>query len=321
MPESIARIAILDDYQGNAHALADWGVLHPRAQAVFFHDHVADPDQLAARLQPFDAVVLIRERNRFDAALIRQLPRLQLIVSVGMWNAAIDLAAAKAQGIIVSGTAGGAPQATPHLTWALLLALTRNLHLETASLRAGGWQVGLGTDIHGKTLGLLGLGHIGQQVARYGQVFGMRTLAWSENLTAERAAEHGVTRVDKEELFRQADVLSIHLKLSERTTGLVGDRELALMKPSAFLVNTSRGPIISEQALIAALERRQIAGAALDVYDQEPLPPAHPFRYLPNVLATPHIGYVSEDTYRIAYPQIVEAIQAWLDGAPIRLMG
>jgi phosphoglycerate dehydrogenase-like enzyme len=197
-------------------------------------------------------------------------------------------------------------------------SITRNLHAEATSVRAGGWQVGLGVDVNGKTLGLLGLGKIGQAVARMGQAFGMRTIAWSQNLTAEVAAEHGVERVDKDQLFREADVLSVHLKLGERTCGIVGERELALMKPSAYLVNTSRGPIVSEPALIEALQARRIAGAALDVFDEEPLAPGHPYRFLPNVLATPHIGYVTENTYRTAYPQIVEAIRAWLDGAPIR---
>jgi phosphoglycerate dehydrogenase-like enzyme len=319
MPHSaVASIAVLDDYQQVAGALADWASLAPRAQPVFFHDHVADPDSLSARLAPFDAVVLMRERTRLDAALLARLPRLKLIVTVGMWNAAIDLHAARKQQIVVSGTTGGDPAATPALTWALVLAITRNLHAEATSVRAGGWQVGLGVDVNGKTLGLLGLGKIGQAVARMGQAFGMRTIAWSQNLTAEVAAEHGVERVDKDQLFREADVLSVHLKLGERTCRIVGERELALMKPSAYLVNTSRGPIVSEPALIEALQARRIAGAALDVFDEEPLAPGHPYRFLPNVLATPHIGYVTENTYRTAYPQIVEAIRAWLDGAPIR---
>ncbi|EIF34043.1 lactate dehydrogenase-like oxidoreductase [Burkholderia sp. Ch1-1] len=315
---AVASIAVLDDYQQTARSFADWASLAPRAQAVFFHDHVADPDSLAARLAPFDVVVLMRERTRLDAGLLARLPRLKLIVTVGMWNAAIDLLAAREQRIVVSGTTGGDAAATPALTWALILAVTRNLHAEATSLRAGGWQVGLGVDVNGKTLGLLGLGRIGQAVARLGQAFGMRTIAWSQNLTAERAAEHGVERVDKDQLFRDADVLSVHLKLGERTCGIVGERELALMKPSAYLVNTSRGPIVSEAALIAALQARSIAGAALDVFDEEPLAPQHPYRFLPNVLATPHIGYVTENTYRTAYPQIVEGIQAWLDGAPVR---
>ncbi|PLZ02988.1 hydroxyacid dehydrogenase [Burkholderia sp. WAC0059] len=312
------HIAVLDDYQHVAHSLADWASLAPRANPVFFHDHVADPDALAARLEPFDVVVLMRERTRFDAALLARLPRLKLIVTVGMWNAAVDLPAAKARGIVVSGTQGGDPGATAALTWALILGATRNLHGESASVRAGGWQTGVGVDVYGKTLGVLGLGRIGADVARIGLAFGMRVVAWSQNLSAGRAAEVGVRRVEKDALFREADVLTVHLKLGERTRGLVGERELELMKPTAYLVNTSRGPIVSERALIGALERRRIGGAALDVFDVEPLPPGHPFRFLPNVLATPHIGYVTENTYREAYPQIVESIRAWLDGSPVR---
>jgi phosphoglycerate dehydrogenase-like enzyme len=315
---AVANIAVLDDYQQIARSLADWGTLSSRAQVVFFHDHDGDLESLAARLGSFDVIVLMRERTRVDAALLARLPRLKLIVTVGMWNAAIDLNAARKKKIVVSGTTGGDAAATPALTWALILAITRNLHAEATSLRAGGWQVGLGVDVAGKTLGLLGLGKIGQAVARLGQAFGMRVIAWSQNLTADQAVEHGVERVDKDQLFRDADVLSVHLKLGERTYGIVGERELALMKRGAFLVNTSRGPIVSEAALIEALQARRIAGAALDVFDEEPLAPGHPYRYLPNVLATPHIGYVTENTYRTAYPQIVEAIQAWFDGAPIR---
>jgi phosphoglycerate dehydrogenase-like enzyme len=316
--QSAVNVAVLDDYQSVAQSLADWPGLPSQAHVVFFHDHVEDVEQLAARLAPFDCVVLMRERTRISAGLIARLPRLKLLVTVGMWNASVDLAAAQARGIVVSGTQGGDPTATPALTWGLILAVTRNIHAEAASVRAGGWQVGLGVDVNGKTLGVLGLGNIGQAVARFGQVFGMRTIAWSQNLTREKAAEHGVELVEKDELFRQADVLSIHLKLGERTRGLVGSRELGLMKRTSYLVNTSRGPIVSEAALIEALQARRIAGAALDVFDEEPLPPAHPFRFLPNVLATPHIGYVTGNTYRAAYPQIVEAIQAWIAGAPIR---
>jgi phosphoglycerate dehydrogenase-like enzyme len=312
------NVAVLDDYQHVAPSLADWASLKPQANVVFFHDHVGETEALAARLAPFDAVVLMRERTRFDADLLARLPNLKLIVSVGMWNAAIDLDEAKTRGIVVSGTQGGDPAATPALTWSLILAISRNLHIEAASVRAGGWQTRLGIDVNGKTLGVLGLGHIGEAVARIGVAFGMRVIAWSQNLSAERAAEVGVQRVGKEELFREADVLTIHLKLGDRTRGLVGTQELALMKPDAYLVNTSRGPIVSEDALIAALQERRIGGAALDVFDEEPLAAGHPFRFLPNVLATPHIGYVTENTYRTAYPQIVEAIRAWIDGSPIR---
>jgi phosphoglycerate dehydrogenase-like enzyme len=319
MPNTPAlNIAVLDDYQHIAASLGDWASLQPRANAVFFHDHVEDVDALAARLASFDGVVLMRERTRIGAELLAKLPRLKLIVTVGMWNAAIDLAAAKAHGVVVSGTTGGDSAATPALTWALILAVTRNLAAQAASVRAGGWQLGLGVDVNGKTLGLLGLGNIGQAVARFGTAFGMRTIAWSPNLSADKAAEFGVERVDKDALFSQADVLSVHLKLGERSHHLVGARQLALMKPSAYLVNTSRGPIVDEAALIETLQARRIAGAALDVFDEEPLPQAHPFRFLPNVLATPHVGYVTENTYRAAYPKIVESIRAWRDGAPIR---
>lgn len=322
MPHTEERInvAVLDDYQQVAQSFADWSGLSAKVSTVFFHDHVADVDQLAARLAPFDAVVLIRERTKFGADLINRLPRLKLIVTIGMWNAAIDLDAAKARGVIVSGTTGGNRDAMPALTWGLILALTRNLYREAASVKAGGWQVGVGMDISGKTLGLLGLGNIGRLVAQIAKSFGMRPIAWSQNLTPEKAAEAGVEYVEKDELFRNADVLTVHLKLGDRTTHLVGARELRLMKPSAYLINTSRGPIISEPALIEALQDRRIAGAALDVYDVEPLPQDHPFRHLPNVLPTPHIGYVTEDTYRSAFPGIVEDIEAWLSGTPIRLM-
>lgn len=319
MPHSaVVNVAVLDDYQQVAPSLGDWASLQPAARVTFFHDHVADSDALATRLAPFDAIVLMRERTRVDAALLARLPNLKLIVTVGMWNAAVDLRAAHARGIVVSGTMGGDPAATPALTWALILGITRGIDREAASVRAGGWQTQLGVDVHGKTLGVLGLGNIGEAVTRIGLAFGMRVIAWSQNLTAERAAAVGATRVEREALFREADVLTIHLKLGERTRGLVGARELALMKPQAYLVNTSRGPIVDEGALVEALSARRIAGAALDVYDEEPLRAGHPFRYLPNVLATPHIGYVTENTYRTAYPQIVEAIHAWLGGKPVR---
>lgn len=314
------RVAILDDYQNVAQSFAAWENLPSGIETVFFHDHVEDKTLLAQRLAPFDVVVLTRERTLFDADMISRLPNLKLIASVGMWNAAIDLAAAKSRSVVVSGTETHSPNGTPALTWALILSVMRGLYSEANSLRAGGWQTGMGVDTAGKTLGVLGLGKIGQVVARVGLAFGMRVIAWSQNLTPEVAAGHGVTWVDKKDLFRESDVLTVHLKLSERTHGIVGNGELALMKPTAFLVNTSRGPLISEMALLAALQARRIAGAALDVFDQEPLPKDHPFRFLPNVLATPHIGYVTENTYADAFPQIVENIKAWAEGQPIRLM-
>ena len=261
----------------------------------------------------------MRERTRFDETLLRSLPQLKLLLTGGMRNAAIDLKAASALGIQVCGT-DSYKHAAPELTWALLMALSRNLLSEACALRAGGWQQGLGGDLHGKTLGILGLGSIGQRVAQFGQVFGMRVIAWSENLTAERATAAGVTHVDKQQLFEQADVLSVHLVLSERSRGLVDAQALAWMKPGALLVNTARGPIVDEAALIAALEQGRLAGAALDVFDQEPLPADHPLRRLPNVLATPHVGYVSRQNYQQFFSQMIEDLQAWHAGQPIRLL-
>ncbi|MGI3901003.1 MAG: D-2-hydroxyacid dehydrogenase family protein [Janthinobacterium lividum] len=313
------RIAVLDDYQGLAHDLADWSSL-AGAEVVAFHDHVSDDRELAARLAPFDILVLIRERTPLGADLIAALPRLKLVVTIGLWNAAIDVAACAARGIPVCGTAGGDPDATPALAWGLVLGVTRGIARQAASVAAGGWQIGLGTDVKGKTLGILGLGKIGRRVAEFGHVFGMRCIAWSQNLKAEDAAAVGVERVDKDRLFRDADVLTIHLKLGDRTRGLVGVRELGLMKRSAYLVNTSRGPIVDEAALIDAIRTGRLAGAGLDVFDTEPLPPAHPFRTMPSVLATPHIGYVSRATYEAAFPQIVEDIAAWMRGTPLRVL-
>ncbi len=313
------RIAILDDYQDVARGLADWSGL-PDATLVAFHDHVADRQRLAERLAPFDVLVLIRERTPLDAALVAALPRLKLVVTMGLWNAAIDVAACRARGIPVCGTAGGDPDATPALAWGLVLGVTRGIARQAASVAAGGWQLGLGTDLRGATLGILGLGRIGRRVAEFGHVFGMRCIAWSQNLAAEDAAAVGVERVEKDALFAEADVLTVHLKLGDRTRGLVGARELGLMKAGAYLVNTSRGPIVDEAALIAALRSGRLAGAGLDVFDTEPLPLDHPFRTLPTVLATPHIGYVSRATYAAAFPQMVEAIAAWRAGTPVRVI-
>jgi phosphoglycerate dehydrogenase-like enzyme len=319
-PTDPLLIAVLDDYQDVARALADWARLSPRAEAVFFRDHAGDAEELVARLKPFDVLVLMRERTRIDAAIIERLPKLKLMVTVGLWNAAIDMEAARRKGVDVCGTEGGGAHGPSALTWALILAITRKIYTEAASVKAGGWQVGLGVELDSKTLGLLGLGTLGQAVARYGAAFGMRTIAWSQNLTPEGARAAGVERVEKDELFSRSDVLSIHYKLSERSRGLVGGRELGLMKPTAYLVNTSRGRIVVEEALVEALRTRRIAGAALDVFDREPLAEAHPFRFLPNVLATPHIGYVTEETYRRAYGQIVDGIEGWLDGKPVRIL-
>jgi phosphoglycerate dehydrogenase-like enzyme len=307
------KIAVLDDYQHVALSLAEWSVLDARATVTAFDDHLAAPDAIVERLQPFDIVCVMRERTPMTRNIIERLPKLRLIASTATQNASIDLKAAEERGVQVVHTSyTSAP--TIELTWALILASARKLVAENTSLRGGGWQQSVGDDIAGRTLGVLGLGKIGGAVAQIGSAFGMKVIAWSQNLTAERAAEVGATRVSKEDLFREADIVSIHLVLSSRTRGLVSAAELALMKASARLVNTSRGPIVVETDLVAALTTGSIAGAAIDVFDQEPLPLDHPFRALPNVLATPHIGYVSQGLYRRFYQDTVENICRWLDG-------
>ena len=313
------QIAVIDDWQDVARDVVDWSVLETVGQVHFLHDYPADTATLIARLQGFEVICVMRERTLFDQALLQGLPALKLLVTGGMRNAAIDLAAAKALGIQVCGT-DSYKHAAPELTWALIMAATRNLLAEANALRAGHWQQGLGGDLHGKTLGILGLGSIGQKVAGFGQAFGMRVIAWSENLTPERAAAVGVTHVSKQQLFEQADVLSVHLVLSERSRGLVDAEALGWMKPHALLVNTARGPIVDEAALIKALQKQQLGGAALDVFEQEPLPAHHPFRTLDTVLATPHVGYVSRQNYQLFFSQMIEDIQAWSTGAPIRLL-
>lgn len=314
------QIAVIDDWQNVARDVVDWSALSDVGEVHFIHDYPADNATLVGRLCEFEVICVMRERTRFDEDLLRQLPKLKLLVTGGMRNAALDLKAAAALGIQVSGT-DSYKHAAPELTWALIMAATRNLVAEANALRAGEWQQGLGGDLHGKTLAILGLGSIGQRVAQFGQVFGMRVIAWSENLTAERAAAAGVTYVSKQELFEQADVLSVHLVLSERSRSLVDAQALAWMKPSALVVNTARGPIVDEAALIKALQKKRLAGAALDVFEQEPLPVQHPFRTLENVLATPHVGYVSRQNYQQFYLQMIEDIRAWAAGAPVRLLG
>ena len=306
-------IGVLDDYQGVALSMADWSVLEGRASITIFNDHIADADAVVARLLPFDIVCVMRERTPMSRAVIERLPKLRLIASTATQNASIDIKAAEERGIKVVHT-GYSSAPTVELTWALILAGARHLVDENASLRDGGWQRFIGEDLGGRTLGLLGLGNIGSAVAQIGKAFGMTVIAWSQNLTAERAGAAGAVLVSKDELFRQADVLSIHLVLSGRTRGLVGTAELSLMKPTASLVNTSRGPIVVEADLLEALRKGRIAGAAVDVFDQEPLPPDHPFRSLPNLLATPHIGYVSRGLYERFYQDTVNNIAKWLDG-------
>ncbi len=319
MPEDKSiKVAILDDYQGVALQSADWAVLHGKADLTVFRDHLTDPIALVERLKPFDVVCVMRERTPFTRSIIEQLPNLKLLASTGARNASIDLEAAHERGITVCGT-GYSSNGAIELTWALILAIARNLPGELGSLRSGQWQISVGTDLEGRTIGVLGLGNIGAKIAGIARAFGMNVLAWSQNLTRETAQQHGALLVGKEELFRNADIITVHLVLSSRTKGLIGATELALMKPTAYLVNTSRGPLVDESALIDALKNRAIAGAALDVYNTEPLPESHPFRWLDNVLATPHIGFVTEKTYQTFYRDTVENITAWLSGKPVRV--
>jgi phosphoglycerate dehydrogenase-like enzyme len=315
----VHRIAVLDDYQAVAATYADWSVLPEPAEVVEFHDHVSDEDALVARLEPFDVVVAMRERTAFPRPVLERLPNLRLLVTTGSRNASIDLRAAAEHGITVCGT-GAHPSGPAELTWALILAVTRHVSQEDAAVRAGAWQLTVGTDLAGATLGVVGLGRLGEKVARIGQAFGMEVVAWSQNLTDERAAAVGVRRVDKDELLATADVVTVHLVLSDRTRGLIGRSELARMKRTAFLINTSRGPILDEPALIDALRDGTIAGAGLDVFDQEPLPADHPLRELRRAVLTPHIGYVTGRTYEVFYRDAVEDVAAFFAGSPVRVI-
>ncbi|MFY1667960.1 D-2-hydroxyacid dehydrogenase family protein [Pseudomonas sp. Pseu.R1] len=315
---SVLKIAVLDDWQSVAQNVVDWTALDPIGSVSFLHDYPADTATLVARLKDFNVICVMRERTIFDDALLSQLPNLKLLVTGGMRNAALDLKAAARLGITVVGT-DSYKYAAPELTWALIMGVTRNIVDEANSLRAGNWQIGIGSDLYGKTLGIVGLGSIGQKIARYALAFDMKVIAWSENLTAERAAEHGATYVSKQELFEQSDIISVNLVLSDRSRGLVDADSLNRMKPTAYLVNTARGPIVDEDALVEVLKQKKIAGAALDVYSVEPLPAEHPFRTLPNLLATPHVGYVTENNYRMFFSQMIEDIQAWYAGTPIRV--
>jgi phosphoglycerate dehydrogenase-like enzyme len=306
------KIAVLDDYQNVALRSADWSVLRDRADITVFQDHLAHPDAVIERLLPFDVVCVMRERSPLPRNVIERLPNLKLIASTGSGNASIDLAAAGDRGTAVVHT-GYRSDPTIEFTWALILSSARHIVTESNSVRSGGWQQTVGTDLRGKTLGVLGLGRIGSQVARIGSAFGMNLIAWSQNMTDETAQGAGATLVSKDQLFEGADVLTIHLVLSNRTRGLVAAAELDKMKPTAWLINASRGPLVEEQALITALKNQRIAGAAIDVFDTEPLPPDHPFRTLDNVLATPHIGYVSDGLYKTFYEDTVANIRKWLD--------
>ena len=314
------KVAVLDDYQDAAREFGPWSELGAAAEVTVFTDHVAETDAVVERLAPFDVIVATRERTRFPRAVLERLPRLRLLVSTGMGTAHIDVAAARERGITVCGT-GGRGEPPAELAWALILGLARHIAEEDAGIRAGSWGLTVGTDLAGATLGVIGLGNLGQRVARVGLAFGMRVIAWSQNLDPGLAAAAGVEPVTKQTLLREADVVTIHLRLSERTTGLIGAADLALLKPTALLVNTSRGPIVDEAALVDALRSGRIGGAGLDVFDAEPLPPGHPLRTTPRTLLTPHIGYVSANSYRVFYGDAVEAIRAFLDGRPIRQLG
>jgi phosphoglycerate dehydrogenase-like enzyme len=306
------QVAVLDDYQSVARTVADWSPLAGRAEVTVFRDHLADEAALVERLRPFSVLCVMRERTPLPRSLLERLEQLRLIVSTGPRNAAIDLEAAAERGITVANTRS-APHGAMELTWALILAAARGLPGEMADLRAGGWQRGIGADLAGRTLGLIGLGRIGSRMAQVGLAFGMEVLAWSPNLTPERASAAGAALVGKEEILCRADFLSLHLVLGPTTRAIIGAAELALLRPHAWLVNTVRGPLVDEAALIAALRQRRIAGAALDVFALEPLPADHPFRQLDNVLATPHLGYVTRDTYALFYGDTVQAIRHWLD--------
>jgi len=305
------KIAVLDDYQNVALTSADWSVLNGKTDITIFNDHLFEEEQIIKRLKPFDVICVMRERTPLSRSLLSNLPNLKLIISTGFRNASIDLAAVAELGIELQHT-GYVTTGAPELTWALLMAIARNIPAENLQVRQGGWQTTVGVDLKGKTLGLLGLGNIGQKIAAIGKAFDMNVIAWSENLTEEKASSHGVKYVNKETLFKEADFLTVLLVLSARSRHIVDLADLQLMKSTAYLINTSRGPLVNEAALIEVLEKKQISGAALDVFETEPLPSDHPFRKLDNVLATPHIGFVTEDTYRVFYHDIVKILHEWI---------
>ena len=313
------QVAVLDDYQGVAHGFGRWDTLAPAAEVTYFHDHLLRDGVVRDMLEEYDVIVAMRERTPFTAERLSSLPNLKLLVTTGMGNASIDMEAARELGITVCGT-GSLPSPTAELAWGLIIALQRNLPDEDRRIREGGWQRTIGPEMAGRTLAIVGLGNLGRRVARVARAFEMDVIAWSENLTAEAAAAAGTEAVAFDELLRRADVLTIHTRLSDRTRGLIGAREFALMKDTAILVNTSRGPIVDEDALLAALHEGTIAGAALDVYAKEPLPADHPLREAPNTLLSPHLGYVTTGTYEVFYGDAVEDIAAWLRGEPVRVL-
>lgn len=313
------RVALLDDYQGIALRLADWKSLQPEVQVEAFPEHIRNIDELAKRLEPFGCVVLMRERTALRRPLIEKLPNLKLVITTGMQNNSVDAAALAERGIVFCGT-DGLGHSTAELTWGLMLDLLRNITHEDRALRQGRWQTKIGFGAKGKTLGIIGLGRLGKMVAGYGKAFGMEVIGWSRSFNAEKAAEIGIKSVTKDELFALSDIVTIHVSMSDSSRGLVGAADLARMKPTSYLVNTSRAPIVDEAALLAALKGRKIAGAAIDVFENEPVTKGHPFFELDNVIVTPHLGYAIEENFRINYASAIENIRAFLDGKPIRLV-
>ncbi|MAF48375.1 MAG: D-2-hydroxyacid dehydrogenase family protein [Rhodospirillales bacterium] len=313
------KAAILDDYQNVALGFADWRRLGGEVEVTVFNDHLSGEEAIAKRLRDFDILVLNRERTPIPETLLLRLPNLKLMTTSGMYNRSVDMEAARARGIDVCGTEMKSAS-TPELTWGLILALARQIPREDQNVRAGRWQETVGVGLAGKVLGIIGLGKLGTPVARIGQAFNMEVIAWSPNLTQERADEVGVRCVDKDTLMSSADFITLHMPLSERSRGILQADDLAKIKSTAFLINTSRGPLIDEGALIDALQRKLFAGAGLDVYDVEPLPADHPIRRLDNTVLTPHLGYVSRDTYETSFAQTVDNIEAWLKGTPQRLI-
>jgi phosphoglycerate dehydrogenase-like enzyme len=315
----VKRIVLLDDYQGIALDYGGWDRVPDEWEKVALCQHIADPDELVEALAGAEIVVAMRERTQFPASTFDRLPDLKLLITTGMGNVAIDIPAAQRNGVVVCGTGGHGP-ATAELAWALILGLARKIPAEDANMRQGGWQTTIGTDIAGTTLGLVGLGNLGKQMVPVAKAFGMDVVAWSTNLDPEEARAAGAEPVTKDELFERSDFVSVHYKLSDRSRGLIGAGELALMKASAFLVNTSRGPIVDTNALLDALDAGTIAGAGIDVYDTEPLPADHPLRSAPRTIITPHLGYVTEDTYMVFFNDAVEDVLAYLAGDPVRVL-
>jgi phosphoglycerate dehydrogenase-like enzyme len=317
---TLTRLGVLDDYQGVTLSMGPWDRLPPGLAIEVFRDTITDREALVARLAPFDALLIMRERTPFPRALVERLPKLRLLITTAARNRAVDVEACAERGITVCGTPSVA-HPTVDLTWGLILSLLRRIPEQERALREGRWQVALGTTLEGKTLGVVGLGNLGSRVARVGAAFGMRVIAWSQNLTPERASAAGATAVDKATLLRESDVVTLHLVLSDRSRGTIGAAELAQMRRSAVVVNTSRGPLIDQAALIAALQEGRIAGAGLDVFDEEPLPAGHPILSAPNTVLTPHLGYVTEENYRTYFAGAVEAIVGYLADKPVREIG